>query len=161
VTGTVVRDATSADLGRVAEIYAQEAEHGISTFDVVGRPPDFWQQKLDGPEPFVVATAGEVVLGYANASVYRPRAAYDRTREVSVYLAAEARGQGVARLLYDEVLGRLRSSGTHCVLAVIALPNDASVALHTSFGFVHAGTLHAVGRKFDRWIDTALYELLL
>ncbi|MEP6815469.1 MAG: N-acetyltransferase family protein [Marmoricola sp.] len=157
----IVRDAIAGDLRRVREIYAEEAEHGIATFDALGRPRGFWQNQLVADDPFLVAASGDRVHGYANASVYRPRAAYDRTREVSVYLAGDARGQGIGRALYAELLERLRESATHTALAVIALPNDASVRLHESFGFTEAGTLREVGRKFDRWIDTARFQLML
>ncbi len=157
----MVRDALPTDLARLAAIYAHEAEHGISTFDSVGRPQEFWQHKLDEPDELLVADSGDGIMGYANSSVYRPRAAYERTREVSVYLAAEARGKGVGRALYDELLGRLRADRMHTALAVVALPNDASIALHESFGFTHTGTLREVGRKFDRWIDVAFYQLML
>ena len=102
--------------------------------------------------------SGEVV-GYAYSSSYRPRPAYARTREVSVYLDDSARGQGLGRQLYDELLARLRADGVHQVLAVIALPNDASEALHRSCGFSRVGLLPEVGWKFDRWIDTALWGL--
>jgi L-amino acid N-acyltransferase YncA len=156
-----VRGAVAGDLHRVGAIYAQQAEHGIATFDTVGRAAGFWQDKLDGTDPFLVAGASGEVAGFAYASVYRPRPAYDQTREVSVYLAEEARGQGTGTALYAELLDRLRRAGTHTALAVVALPNDASVRLHESFGFTHTGTLREVGRKFDRWIDTAFYQLLL
>jgi phosphinothricin acetyltransferase len=156
-----VRDATAADLGRVCAIYAHEAEHGIATFDTVGRSTEFWCDKLTTADPFLVAGPADQVSGFAYASVYRPRPAYELTREVSAYLAEEARGQGVGTALYAELLERLRSAGTHTALAVVALPNPGSVRLHESFGFSHVGTLWEVGRKFDRWIDTAVFELLL
>lgn len=151
----------TGDLDRVGAIYAYEAERGISTFDTVGRPHEFWRYKLAGNETFLVAESGGTVLGYANASVYRPRAAYAHTREVSVYLTPEARGQRIGTALYAELIDRLRSAGTHTALAVVALPNEASIRLHESFGFDHAGTLRKVGRKFDRWIDTSLLQLVL
>ena len=157
----VVRDAVPADLTAIGAIYAHEAEHGISTFDSAGRPQEFWQDKLDGPDELLVAEGAGAVLGYANSSVYRPRTAYDLTREVSIYLTAEARGQGVGKALYGDLLDRLRRAGMHTALGVVALPNDASVRLHESFGFTRTGTLHEVGRKFDRWIDTAWYQLML
>ena len=72
-----------------------------------------------------------------------------------------ARGRGLGRQLYDELLGRLRADGVHQVLAVIALPNDASEALHHSCGFSRVGLLPEVGWKFDRWIDTAVWGLTL
>jgi L-amino acid N-acyltransferase YncA len=63
--------------------------------------------------------------------------------------------------LYDALLTALRADGVHLVVAVVALPNDASVALHKQFGFTSVGVLHEVGRKFGRWIDTELFELRL
>lgn len=157
----LVRDATDADLPAVGAVYDHEARHGIATFDAVGRSPEFWTAKLAEPDPFLVAEVSGAVAGFAYASTYRPRPAYDRTREVSVYLGVDARGQGVGRALYAELLARLRASGTHTALAVIALPNDASVRLHESFGFTHTGTLREVGWKFGAWIDTAFYQRVL
>lgn len=95
------------------------------------------------------------MLGTAYAATYRPRPAYDLTRETSVYLAPDARGRGIGRTLYDELLRRVDADGIHVCLAVIARPNPASEALHRAVGFRHAGTLPEVGRKFDRWVDTA------
>jgi phosphinothricin acetyltransferase len=161
VRDLLVRDATDADLPAVGEVYDHEARHGIATFDAVGRAPGFWTAKLTDDDPFLVAELGGAVVGFAYASTYRPRPAYDRTREVSVYLGEAARGQGVGRTLYAVLLDRLRRSGAHTALAVIALPNDPSVRLHESFGFVHTGTLREVGWKFGAWIDTAFYQLLL
>ena len=98
------------------------------------------------------------MLGMAYAATYRPRPAYDGTRETSVYVAAEARGRGLGRALYDELLGRVDADGIHVCLAVIAQPNPASEALHAAVGFEHVGTLREVGRKFDRWVDTAWWQ---
>ena len=154
-----VRDATAADLAAVAAVYEHEALHGIATFDAEGRGTEFWAEKLSGP--LLVAEVAGSVGGFAYASTYRPRPAYDRTREVSVYLAEEARGHGVGRALYAPLLERLRTDGVHTALAVIALPNEASVGLHESFGFVHRGTIREVGWKFGRWIDTGFWQLEL
>jgi phosphinothricin acetyltransferase len=154
-----VRDATDADLAAVAAIYDAEVAGGHATFDTEPPPTDYWRAKLGGP--LLVAEQDGVVVGFAYATAYRPRAAYDRTREVSVYLAPAGQGRGVGTALYAELLARLRDAGVHTVLAVIATPNEASEALHRSFGFEHAGTLPEVGRKFDRWIDTAFWALRL
>lgn len=156
----VVRDATSRDLPAVKAIYDEQVRGGIATFDLEPPPLDYWQQRLDA-DHLLVAVDAEEVLGYAYASTYRPRPAYDRTREVSVYLAADARGRGVGRALYDVLLGRLRDDGVHTVLAVVALPNPASEALHRSCGFERVGVLPEVGFKLGRWIDTAFYALVL
>jgi L-amino acid N-acyltransferase YncA len=160
-----VRDADPADLPRIAAIYDEQVRTAIATFDLEPRPMSYWESRLASTEAgdhLLVATASSGdVLGYAYSSSYRPRPAYARTREVSVYLAAEGRGRGLGRRLYDELLSRLRVDGIHQVLAVIALPNDASEALHRACGFALLGVLPEVGWKFDRWIDTAVWGLTL
>jgi phosphinothricin acetyltransferase len=159
-----VRDADSADLPRIAAIYDEQVRTAISTFDLEPRPMSYWEARLTSTEAgdhLLVAGSGSDVVGYAYSSSYRPRPAYARTREVSVYLDPSSRGQGLGRLLYVELLGRLRADGVHQVLAVIALPNDASEALHRACGFERVGLLPEVGWKFDRWIDTALWGLTL
>ena len=159
-----IRPGQDADLDAVAAIYAHEVATGISTFDLVPPPRSSWEARLSGTEPgdhLVVAEVDGEVRGYACSSSYRPRPAYSLTRETSVYLAAEARGRGVARRLYDDLLPRLRDDGVHTALALIALPNDPSMALHRACGFEEVGVLREVGRKFDRWIDTAWFQLML
>jgi L-amino acid N-acyltransferase YncA len=160
----LVRDADPADLPRIAAIYDEQVRTAISTFDLEPRPMAYWEARLASTEPgdhLLVADSGPEVVGYAYSSSYRPRPAYARTREVSVYLDPSTRGRGVGRLLYDELLARMRAGGVHQVLAVIALPNDASEALHRACGFERVGLLPEVGWKFDRWIDTAVWGLTL
>ena len=155
-----VRRAISADLPRIAAIYDEQVRTAISTFDLEPRPMSYWETRLSSTEPgdhLLVAGSDGAVVGYAYSSTYRPRPGYARTREVSVYLDASARGQGLGRALYDDLLGRLEADGVHQVLAVIALPNDASEALHRACGFTRVGVLPEVGWKFDRWIDTAIW----
>jgi L-amino acid N-acyltransferase YncA len=155
----VVRDATEADLVAVAAIYDAEVTGGYATFDTEPPAPDYWAAKLGGP--LLVAEEDGVVVGFAYATSYRPRAAYDRTREVSVYLAPAGQGRGLGRALYTVLLDRLRDAGVHTVLAVIATPNDGSEALHRSFGFERVGLLPEVGWKLERWIDVAFWALVL
>jgi L-amino acid N-acyltransferase YncA len=160
----LVRRADPADLPRIAAIYDEQVATAISTFDVEPRPMDYWKTRLSSTEAgdhLLVVEVDGVVRGYAYSSSYRPRPAYGRTREVSVYLDVEARGQGLGRALYDELLTLLRADEVHLVLAVVALPNPASEGLHRGFGFERVGLLPEVGRKFDRWVDTAIYGLTL
>ena len=160
----LIRPATDGDLAAVSDIYAHEAATGIATFDSEPRALEAWRAhacSTEAGDHLLVAVQDGVVLGYASSGPYRPRPAYAHTREASVYLSDAARGRGCGRLLYDALLSALRTDGVHLVVAVIALPNDASVALHRAFGFTSVGVLHEVGRKFGRWIDTELFELRL
>jgi L-amino acid N-acyltransferase YncA len=159
-----VRPATAADLPAIAAIYDVEVRTGISTFTTEPPGLDYWHERLDSTHPgdhMLVAERDGAVVGYAYSGSYRPRAGYRHTRETSVYLAEEARGAGVGRALYDELLRLMRADGVRLVVAVVAVPNPGSQALHRACGFTRAGVLHEVGRKLGRWIDTELWELRL
>jgi phosphinothricin acetyltransferase len=156
-----LRTATAADLPALAEVYNDAVLHSVATFDVEPQPPELFADRVASTRPgdhVVVAAEDGAVLGMAYAATYRPRPAYDGTRETSVYLAPGARGRGLGRALYDELLRRVDADGIHVCLAVIAQPNPASEALHAAVGFEPVGTLREVGRKFDRWVDTAWWQ---
>ena len=160
----VIRVATEQDLASIKAIYDHQVETGISTFDTSPPPLEYWRARLTSTQSgdhLLVAERGRAVVGYAYSASYRTRPAYARTRETSVYLAADAVGQGLGRALYDDLLARLRADGMHVALAVIALPNPASEALHRAYGFERVGVLPEVGYKFDRWIDTTFWALKL
>ncbi|MCW2765703.1 MAG: hypothetical protein JWO11_1662, partial [Nocardioides sp.] len=149
----LIRPATDSDLPSVKAIYDEHVHHGIATFDVEPPPLDYWRSRLESPEfgdRFLVAGQDGVAVGYAYSSSYRPRPAYRHTRETSVYLADSAQGQGLGRQLYDALLEVLREDGVRTALAVVALPNPASQALHRACGFASLGVMHEVGFKFER-----------
>lgn len=156
-----IRDAVEADLNAISAIYAYESENAYSTFETQPRPLSDWQHKLHTGDPFVVAVSENQVLGFAYASPFRDRPAYHLTRETSVYLDRPARGAGTGTRLYAELLARLRASGAHTALALIALPNPGSVRLHEQYGFELAGTMREVGDKHGRLIDVGIYQLML
>src|SRR5436190_12451870 len=108
--------------------------------------------------PWLVFDNDGAVLGYAYASAYRPRPAYQWSAEVSVYVDAGARRSGVGRKLYDRLFSTLAQQGYFNAYAVITLPNPASVALHESSGFAPAGVLHNVGYKLGRWHDIGYWQ---
>ena len=156
-----VGPATAADLPGAAAIYDEQVRTGISTFDLEPPPVSYWQHHLASTEPgdhFLVADDDgrdrrlRLLLGVPATA----RATAD-PRDLGLPLGA-ARGQGLGRRMYDDLLERVRGDGIHVVLALVALPNPASIALHEACGFEHLGTMREVGRKFDRWLDTAWYQ---
>jgi L-amino acid N-acyltransferase len=157
----LVRDLTEADLDEVAAIYSYESTHAYSTFETEQRPAASWRPRLSNGDVFLVAEVAGRVRGFAYGSPFRDRPAYHRTRETSVYVHREARGQRLGTLLYAALLPRLRDAGMHTALALIALPNDGSVRLHEQHGFQFTGTMHEVGDKQDRMIDVAIFQLML
>jgi phosphinothricin acetyltransferase len=101
------------------------------------------------------------VVGFASLSPYRDRPAYATTAETSVYVAADARGQGVGRALLEGIVDTARAHGFHALVARIVGGHEASIRLHESAGFEVVGHEREVGRKFGRWLDVTVAELLL
>jgi phosphinothricin acetyltransferase len=158
-----IRAATPADLPAVADILAHYVRTAHVTFDLEPRSVAAWSEWYErhvagGPYHLFVAEFDATVAGYATSGPFRPKPGYRRSAEVSVYLRPDATGRGAARALYDALLPALSVDGFHRAYAGIALPNDASIALHENVGFHHVGTFHEVGFKLGRWIDVAWYE---
>jgi L-amino acid N-acyltransferase YncA len=108
---------------------------------------------------WLVAEREGTVIGYAYAHQFAERAAYGWSCETSIYLATGARGQGVGRALYEELLEGLAWQGYRRAFAGIALPNEASIGLHRAFGFTEAGCYRRVGWKNGAWHDVAWMQL--
>jgi phosphinothricin acetyltransferase len=104
--------------------------------------------------------AGEL-LGYAYASRHRDRLAYQWSVDVSVYVSANARRQGVARKLYSALLNVLRAQGYYNAFAGIALPNEASIGAHEALGFRQAALYKQTGFKLGEWRDVGWWQLAL
>jgi L-amino acid N-acyltransferase YncA len=158
-----VRPAAARDLDAIAGIFAHYVTTSVITFEESPPTVTHWHQQLarlaERRLPFLVADVGGTVAGYAYASPWRPKPAYRHTVEDSVYLAPGRRGQGLGRLLLDELLAACAAAGARQVIAVIADTGDpASLALHRACGFADAGRLRAVGDKHGHRIDTVLLQ---
>jgi phosphinothricin acetyltransferase len=160
---TIVRHGRDGDLPRLTEIYNHYVITSPATFDLEPYTVDerrgwFAQFATSGPYRLFVAERAGIVEAFACTSQFRTRRAYDTTVEMTVYCAPEATGRGLGRLLYAQLFEALRGEDLRMAVAGITLPNPASLALHKRFGFVPAGVLHEVGRKFGRYWDVAWYE---
>lgn len=157
----VIRPAQVEDAEAIRAIYAPFVEETTVSFEEV--PPDRAEmarriETISTDYPFLVATRDEAVIGYAYASQHRTRAAYRTSVDVAVYVDPLAKGQGVGRALYEELLPRAAARGYHAAFAGIVLPNEASVALHKAVGFEPVGVYREVGRKFGRWLDVGWWQ---
>jgi L-amino acid N-acyltransferase YncA len=160
----VVRPAEPADLAGVAAIYAYFVRTSTATFDIEEPAPTYWQAKLDSTavgDHFLVACDDNEVVAFAYSASFRPRPAYYRTREMSVYVAPAAQGNGLGTRLYLELLDLLRQDEVHLVIAVVSKPNPASDALHRTLGFTEVGTLDEVGFKFGAYVSNTWFQLRL
>lgn len=162
-----IRDASSADLEAIRAIYAHHVETGFGSFETVAPRLEEIEARhrtvITADFPYLVADRGDGrALGYAYANAFRPRAAYRQTVEDSVYVSPNAAGRGVGKALLNALIERCIALELRQMLAVIGgSDNAASIALHRACGFEHVGTLKAVGRKFDRWVDVVMMQRAL
>ncbi|MGB3288388.1 MAG: N-acetyltransferase family protein [Burkholderiaceae bacterium] len=162
----VIRDAQAGDMDQVQGIYAHHVLHGTATFE---ETPPTLQEMLERREkvlalgmPYLVAELNGRVVGYAYASLYRPRIAYRYTIEDSIYLEHGQSGKGLGGALLSALIERCEQGPWRQMIAVIAgHDNQGSIGLHRSLGFAHAGTQAATGFKFDQWIDVVFMQRAL
>lgn len=163
-----VRPAVATDAEQIRALYNHEVLHTVATFDLVPRSLEEQQRWLaDRSGAFAVLVAvdptdpdGDVV-GFGALSPYKERAAYRTSVEDSVYVRRDRHGQGIGSLILTTLLDTAASSGFHAVFARINASGEGSIALHRRHGFELIGVEREVGRKFNRWHDVALMELLL
>jgi phosphinothricin acetyltransferase len=161
-----VRPSSDADVAAIAAIYRHHVLTGLASFEEV--PPDeaeLARRRADIVArglPYLVACAGDRVLGYAYAGPYRPRSAYRFSVEDSVYIAPDALRRGVGRALLGAVIQACERAGYRQMVAVIGdSGHEASIGLHAALGFTPAGSLQAIGFKFGRWVDSVLMQRAL
>jgi L-amino acid N-acyltransferase YncA len=159
-----IRLARAADAEALRAIYNTEVSGSTVTFDIAPRTPAdqrAWIENHQGVHPALVAVDGTTVAGFGSLSPFRDRAAYSTTVEDSVYVAGDRRGQGVGRLLLDELVRVATRQGFHTVIGRTSGDNAPSIALHQACGFTLVGIEREVGRKFGRWIDVAILQRML
>ncbi|HWC56351.1 MAG TPA: GNAT family N-acetyltransferase [Sphingomicrobium sp.] len=150
----VIRPAEVRDSVAIAAIYRPFVETSHISFEEVPPEPQQMSARMANPiYPWLVIDEGDKLLGYASAAPMRDRAAYRWSVETGIYFAPEARGRGLGRRLLETQLDLLERQGFVTAVAGIALPNEASVALHKKVGFVLLGIERGVGFKRGKWVD--------
>ena len=128
-----------------------------------GRFP--WLVALDDPKGALRTDAGapldEPVVGFAKASAWKGRCAYDWSAEVTVYVHHEHHGRGIGLMLYERLFAILRDQGYRTLLAAITQPNEPSVRLHERMGMKRVGYHARVGWKFEAWHDVGHWQMAL
>ncbi len=160
----MIRDATPADAQRVADIYNHYVAATIVTFATEAVGAEQMAADIaaaDAEHPFLVCEREGSVQGYALATAWKSRCAYQYTVETSVYLDPECTGGGLGTELYAALLDRLRAAGLRTALGGIALPNEASVRLHEKLGFRKVAHLERVGDKLGQEIDVGYWQAIL
>lgn len=159
-----IRKATLSDLPAIFDIYHHAVAHTCATFDTKPKSTQEqiqWYDKHNDRLPVIVLEKNNIILGWASLSSWSERCAYEKTAESSVYIHPEHHRQGWGEILMKDLLARARENQLHTLLARIADESAASVRLHEKLGFRYIGTLKEVGRKFDRWVDVLIYQLMV
>ena len=160
-----IRIATAADADRIAEIYNHYVANTVVTFEEEPVTGGEMRRRLDevfaSALPWLVAESGGRMVGYAYATKWKARSAYRFSVETTVYLAVGLGRRGLGSRLYEELFRLLKEKGVHAAIGGIALPNDASVALHEKFGMRKVAHFEEVGFKFGKWVDVGYWERIL
>ncbi len=166
-----IRSAVPEDAGRLLEIYAYYVENTAITFEYDVPSVEEFRSRIQNTlrkYPYLVLEEDGVIRGYAYAGVFKDRAAYSRSCELSIYLDRDAAGRGYGRLLYEALERELKAAGMLNLYACIGVPvvedeylTRNSEQFHAHLGFTTVGEFHQCGYKFGRWYDMIWMEKII
>jgi L-amino acid N-acyltransferase YncA len=158
---TLIRLAQPTDAEAITSIYAPFCQDSIVSFELTPPAPAEMAErihKISARLPWLVLEDDDQVIGYTYASSHRDRAAYQWSADVSAYIHADHRRQGIGRALYTTLFALLRAQGFYKAYAGITLPNPNSEGLHAALGFQPVGVYRGVGYKLGAWQDVGWYQ---
>ena len=159
-----VRASRDSDVDAMLAIYRRHIRHGVEdSVDEQGTPePDDLRDRRKNLRstrlPHLVAIEHGEVVGYAYVVLFRKRPAYRYTVKHSIYVHHQYVGQGVGRILLQELIDTCAAAGFRQMIGYIDADNAASLALHEKFGFARAGLLCGVAYRHGRWSDTVMVQ---
>lgn len=157
----IIRPATTADLPAITAIYNEAILTTVATFDTEPKSDAeraAWFAAHDEGHPIFVAEIEGAVIGWASLSKWSDRLAYAGTAEISLYVLASHRGQGIGKRLIAAMVLAGEKVGLHTIIARVVAGNQASIRLHETAGFEHIGVMREVGRKFGQLLDVYLMQ---
>ena len=158
-----IRKANLEDAAQIADVYNYYVQNTHHTFETDPLSAEEMQRRIEEVTdnfPFLVSEDEGVIVGYAYATQFKLRQAYEYAAEVSIYVKNAAKKKGIGSLLYLQLFDELRESDVHAIIAGISLPNDASIRFHERLGFKKVAHFREVGYKLGRWIDVGYWELI-
>ena len=163
-----IRTATKADVPAMLAIYAPYVRETAISFEYEVPSVEEFGARLErtlARYPWLAAERDGTLLGYAYASAFHPRKAYDWCAEASIYVAQDARGRGLGAALYAALETLLKRQNILVLYACIARPPQedahltcASIRFHTRMGYRTVGEFPRCGFKFDTWYDMVWME---
>lgn len=161
---TTIQPVTLSDAEALLAIYAPYVRDTAITFEyTVPTIAEFQNriQKISSRYPYLAAWQNGEITGYAYASVFKDRAAYDWSAETSIYVRQDCHGSGIGSRLYRELESILVRQNLCSLCACIAYPNPESIAFHEKHGYRQAAHFHQSGFKFGTWYDMIWMEKIL
>ena len=147
----MIRELRPDDWPAVRAIYDEGIRGGDATFET--EPPSWERWDAAHPELRLVAERDGSVVGWSALSPASSRRCYRGVGEVSVYVAAEARGAGVGRALLHELVECSEQAGYWTLTAGVFPENQASIRLHKTCGFREVGVRRGIGEAGGVWRD--------
>ncbi len=161
----MIRTANAADAQQIADIYNPYVLDSGITFEEIPVAADEMARRIESTQshslPWLVAEEQGAVVGYAYANPWKARTAYRFAVEITVYVKQGCGKRGIGSALYTRLFELLQERGVHAIIGGIALPNDASVALHEKMGLTKVAHFRETGFKHGRWIDVGYWQLTL
>lgn len=157
----MIRIVELKDAKSICEIYNYYVENTSVSFEEISITIDEMKDRINKITldfPWIVYEENEKLIGYAYVTKWKARSAYRFTLESTVYVDMNYKGKGVGTILYKELLNEIEKREFKNIMAVITLPNPASIALHEKLGFVKAAHFKKVGYKFDKWLDVGYWQ---
>ena len=166
-----IRTATIADAQALLNIYAPYVENTAITFEYEVPSVEEFASRIEHTllkYPYLVAEENGTLLGYAYASPFHDRPAYDWAVETSIYVDRTIKHRGIGRKLHDALENALRDQGILNMNACIAYPPEEdeyldknSVEFHSHMGYRLVGEFYKCGYKFHRWYNMVWMEKLI
>lgn len=156
-----IRQAEPSDAAILLSIYTPYVLNTAISFE--NTPPTLEEFKqriitISKRYPYLVAVSSGQILGYAYASQFKGRAAYDFSAETSIYVKGDCRGLGIGSVLYKSLEAVLKKQNLHNLYACITYPNPGSIAFHEAFGYRKVAHYSKAGYKLGAWRDVIWME---
>lgn len=161
---SLVREVRLDDAPSIAHIYNRYVIETTVSFEFEPISVEEMRRRIEdiaSSHPYFVCESDGQVCGYCYAHQWKERKGYRHTMETTLYVADEYRRKGVGSQLLARLIEACRTKGYHALIACITGGNEASIAIHSKFGFEKVSRFRQVGRKFGKWIDVVDMELLL
>ena len=163
-----IRIASEKDAEELLAIYAEYVTNTAVTFEYEVPTAEEFRTRIRNTlkkYPYLAAEQDGVIVGYAYAGPFHPRAAYAWAAETSIYIDMGKRRGGIGKKLYETLEMLLKEQGILSINACVAYPRTEdryltkdSVLFHEKMGYRMVGTFHACGYKFNRWYDMVWLE---